>query len=599
PLRGAGPVLLLVLAVAMGMLAIGQSASWDRSQSDQADYRAGASVRVTDSGAGRPGDIGLYGSLPGVREAAPAHRAPLGLSGDRTATVLAIDTARADEQLLLRDDLADEPPGSLLGTATAAKRARPGVLLPDDARRLTLDLRITEEKARAGASPSGLAPQVTVIVEDRYGLSYRMSAGKVAADGRVHPVAVDLDESSSGGRTAPAGPLALTGLRLDGAIPDGPATAHRLSVERLSTTDADGTSNTVTAGQDSRWEGSYTEIQAGEPGKPRPLRPAASGSRPLDLGYGIGPDPGAVDSWGQPVTSEFSVLVTAARPARPGQIAAVATDEFLRAAGAKRGDVIDVMLSGESLRVRIAGTARALPTTGPGADAATVAADGEGAAAGPQNADGGALLLDLPTVNIEIAARGGSSLTPTEWWLSTEPGRAGEVAKALRDRPAADPGQVLVRDEAAEELLGDPLGAGPRSALMAVALAAAALAAVGFAVSAAGSLRERSAELAVLRALGAPRRQLARLVAAEQTVLIGIALLVGIGLGAVLTRAVVPLIVLTGQATKPVPHVLIELPVGQVGLLLAGVAALPLLIVAVIALRRADPAVTLRHRGDN
>ncbi|MGX1503712.1 UNVERIFIED_CONTAM: putative lysophospholipase L1 biosynthesis ABC-type transport system permease subunit [Streptomyces graminofaciens] len=226
-------------------------------------------------------------------------------------------------------------------------------------------------------------------------------------------------------------------------------------------------------------------------------------------------------------------------------------------------------------------------------------ADGEAAATDQQDTDGGALLLDLPAINSAIAARGGSSLTPTEWWLSTEPGKADEVAEALRGRPAADPAQVLVRDEAAEELLGDPLGAGPRSALMAVALAAAALAAVGFAVSAAGSLRERSAELAVLRALGAPRRQLARLVAAEQTLLIAIALLVGIGLGAVLTRAVVPLIVLTGQATKPVPHVLIELPVGQVGLLLAGVAALPLLIVAVIALRRADPAVTLRHRGDN
>ncbi|MFD0429158.1 hypothetical protein ACFQ60_19440 [Streptomyces zhihengii] len=35
-------------------------------------------------------------------------------------------------------------------------------------------------------------------------------------------------------------------------------------------------------------------------------------------------------------------------------------------------------------------------------------------------------------------------------------------------------------------------------------------------MSAAGSLRERSSEFAVLRALGAPRRRLARLMAAEQ-----------------------------------------------------------------------------------
>ncbi|WP_234104463.1 FtsX-like permease family protein, partial [Streptomyces venezuelae] len=159
--------------------------------------------------------------------------------------------------------------------------------------------------------------------------------------------------------------------------------------------------------------------------------------------------------------------------------------------------------------------------------------------------------------------------------------------------------QVLVRDEVAAELLGDPLGAGPNAALMAVAAAAAALAAVGFAVGSAGAMRERSAEFGVLRALGAPRRRLARLIAAEQGLLIAIGLLVGIGLGTVLARAVVPLVVLTGQATRPVPPVLVELPLGQVALLLAGVAALPLAMVAAIALRRTDPAVTLRHQGDN
>ncbi|MER5667961.1 FtsX-like permease family protein, partial [Streptomyces mirabilis] len=155
------------------------------------------------------------------------------------------------------------------------------------------------------------------------------------------------------------------------------------------------------------------------------------------------------------------------------------------------------------------------------------------------------------------------------------------------------------RDEAADRLLGDPLGAGPRAALLAVAVAAAALAAGGFAVGTAGSRRERSAEFAVLRALGAGRRELARLVAVEQGLLIGAGLLAGLGLGTVLTRAVVPLIVLTPGAARPVPRVLVELPVSQVALLLVGVAALPLLISAATAVRRADPAVALRHQGDS
>ncbi|CAM5719397.1 hypothetical protein SFUMM280S_04105 [Streptomyces fumanus] len=53
PARGTGPVLLLVLAVALGTLAVGQGASWDRSQDDQADFRAGAPVRAVPAPSGR------------------------------------------------------------------------------------------------------------------------------------------------------------------------------------------------------------------------------------------------------------------------------------------------------------------------------------------------------------------------------------------------------------------------------------------------------------------------------------------------------------------------------------------------------------------
>ncbi|MFD7443522.1 FtsX-like permease family protein [Streptomyces sp. NPDC059909] len=604
PLRGAGPVLLLVLAVAMGMLAIGQSASWERSQGDQADFGTGASVRVLDSRPGGPGQAGLYTSLPGVREAAPAHRATVDLSGDRTATVLALDTARADEGLLLRGDLADEPAQGLLRAVAppktpAGSRALP---LPDGTRRLTLDLRISDEGAPSGRSRAGLAPLVTVVVEDRYGIPYRLSAGKVPVDGRVHPVTLDLDVSASGARTAPAGPLGLTGLQLDGRAPDRTSERHVLRVERLLATGPGGTARPVHASSGVRWQGSKHETEDGE-ARPRvALSPAASEAVPLTVAYGTGfaaPVPG--ESFIVP--SDFTVRIGVARTAPPARIPAVATDGFLRAAGARPGDSIEVTLAGEPLRVTIVKSVRELPTTGPGSGAGAGAGTGPGtetgAAGGPGSRDGGALLLDLRTVNAVFADRASTPLGPNEWWLSAAPGKAAQVASALRARPDTDPDQVLVRDEAAAELLDDPLGAGPRAALMAVAVAAAALAAVGFGVSATGSLRERSAELAVLRALGAPRRGLARLVAAEQSLLIAIGLLVGLGLGAVLTRAVVPLVLLTGQATQPVPRVLVELPVSHVALLLAGVAALPLLIAAAIAVRRADPAVSLRHQGDN
>ncbi|MET9802826.1 ABC transporter permease [Streptomyces sp. NPDC006368] len=574
PLRGAGPVLLLVPAVAMGMLAIGQSASWDRSQRDQADFATGAPVRVLDDRSGDPGQAGRYARLLGVRDAAPAHRAETELPGDRTATVLALDTTRARERLLLRDDLAGGRPDRLpAGLAPRPQgAARPGMPLPDGTVRLRLRLRL-EVRARGTATDRAVTVEdrydVAVAVEDRYGLVYRLPVENGAAD---------LGSASGG----PAGPVTVTGVEVAGPLPYQRSERHRFTVERLVAVGPDGGERPVPATA-ARWQGRLTTSEQGR--EPEPVTVVPSSGTPLTLSYDTGatllhprsdPQHFTVRATAPAPAVTASPAVTAAAPEGvPGEVPegvpAIATDAFVAAAGAAKGESLEVTVAGERLRVRIADTVREVPTT---------------------SADGGALLVDLGAVN-----RTGAALAPTEWWLSTEPGRADDVAAALRARPGMDPAQVLVRDETAGELLGDPLGAGPRSALMAASVAAAALAAVGFAVSATGSLRERSAEFAVLRALGASRRRLARLVAVEQGLLVGVALLVGLALGAVLTRAVVPLVVLTGRATRPVPHVLVELPPAEVVALLAGVAALPLLTVAAIALRRHEPAAVLRHQG--
>ncbi|MEU0197696.1 MULTISPECIES: FtsX-like permease family protein [unclassified Streptomyces] len=584
PLRGAGPVLLLVIAVATGMLAIGHGASWDRSQDDQADFRTGAAVRVLDHRPGSPGQTGLYAALPGARDAAPAHRTTLALSGDREATVLALDTAHAVDGMLMRGDLADEPPAALLRALDPPARDDDrAVRLPDGTRRLALDVRITDERSRTGRSPSGRAPLLTVVVEDRYGIAYRLGAGSVPVDGRVHRATLDLDVTATGRRAAPAGPLRLTGLQLDDTSPAVRPEQHRFTVERLLATGRDGAARTVPAPAGTRWQGDRAVTENGEVVARSAAEPAVSGTAPLTVAYGTGADPDPDGIGG--ASPIYTLRVATAGAGAPRGLSAVATRDFLRAAGAGPGDTIDVPLSGEQLRVRIVRVVEELPTTGAGVDG--------------QAGDGGALLLDLRAVDAVLAQRAGAPLAPTEWWVSAAPGKTAEVVAALRARPDLAPQQVLVRDETAAELLRDPLGAGPRSALTAVAVAAVALAAGGFAVSAAGARRERSAEFAVLRALGTPRRDLARLVATEQSLLIGAGLLAGLGLGTVLTRAVVPLIVLTSGAARPAPPVLVELPVSRVALLLAGVAAPLLLITVASALRRAEPAVALRDQGED
>ncbi|MFD5181927.1 FtsX-like permease family protein [Streptomyces sp. NPDC058372] len=587
PLRGAGPVLLLVLAMAMGMLAIGQGATWERSQRDQADFAAGAQVRVAGGRIPEADRGWVYGGLDGVRDTAPVLRSTMDLAADRTASVLAVDAEFAGEALLLREDLGDrEKVARLLRPAPVAPA---GVPLPEETGRAVLTTRL---KAAGGDHGEPLAPRLTVVVEDRFGSRHLVHTGPLPADGERREVAVPLTTEARGkGARSAAAPFTVTEVRLQVDQPAERGQDHELTVEEIRAVPvgADGRGTAVPLPDGFAWEGHRdtggTEPEDGDGPPPlTPLAPATTADTPLRVTYETGVAPAASDSYfAREEAGGVDITVGAKRP-EPPPLTAVATPRFLASSGARTGSVVDVPLGAETVSAKITGTVEALPTTG---------ADDRTSGGG----DGGALLLDLAAVNAALHDTGATAPVPGEWWLRTAPGDAAKAAAALAARPDTDPEQITDRQAIGERLRDDPLGAGPQAALLAVAVVAAALAAVGFAVSAAGSLRERGAELSVLRALGAPRRQLARLIAIEQAVLIGIALLVGPLLGAVLARAVVPLVVLTGEATRPLPEVLVELPVGRLIALLAGVVAVPLLIVAALALRRGDPTVTLRHEG--
>ncbi|MGW2419027.1 ABC transporter permease [Streptomyces sp. NPDC001709] len=556
--RAAGPVLLLVLAVALGMLAIGQAASWGRSQDDQADFRAGAPVRVVSAGESGLGRTDLYARLPHVREVAPAVRVSQPLSGDRTATVLALDTGHAADALLMRPDLADVPVRPLLA-GLAPRGAPAGTRVPTGTVRLRL-------AATLGSSAGpGVVTDVTVTLADRYGVPYQLPFGQLPTDGRPHLLTADVGTA----------PLTLTGLRLDMNQPGKPA-RHRLVLGALTATGTDGTEHRLAL--PARWTtATQTAGDAVASAATSPTRPRLTGTDTFVYGTGYLPE---ADAW-----RVASLTVRLDVPQRaPAAVPAVATDRYLASAGARVGQRVDLTIGDHTLPVRIVRSARALPAT---ADPAATGAR-----------DGGAVLLDLRTVNQVLQARYGDSVTPDEWWLDPgRPGDAAAVAAAVRALPDVDPGQVVVRDEIAAELRDDPFGAGPAAAFTAAAVVAAALAAVGFAVGAAAARRARGTEFAVLRALGVPRRRLARTIAAEQAVLVGLALAVGLGLGTALSRAVLPLIVLTGEATRPVPPLLVQLPPTRVTLLLAAVAAVPLAVAALPTLRRGDPARALREQG--
>ncbi len=300
----------------------------------------------------------------------------------------------------------------------------------------------------------------------------------------------------------------------------------------------DGTTRTVPVPQGSSWksratmgnpdfieDGNHIAATAGTPRSGRRM--------PLTVEYDTGQlPPGA--SCRAAMTRR---LLSLSRHPSPAHAARGRTDSFLRAVGAEVGDVARIQLAGVSVPVRVTAAVRALPTAVPRTD----------------GTDGGALLIDMQSVNAFLSGTDQGVLVPGEWWLAAEPGAIARVAAALRER--GDITSLLVRDEQRTELQRDPLGAGPLSALPAAVVSAVVLAAVGYLVAAAGGLRERSREFAMLRALGTPRRWLARVIAVEQGLVIVVAVGVGALLGGLLTRLVVPLIILTADAESPVPQV--------------------------------------------
>ncbi|MFI7007066.1 FtsX-like permease family protein [Streptomyces sp. NPDC050145] len=577
PMRGAGPVLLLVLASAMGMLAVGQGASWDRSQRDQADFRAGASVRVQGTEPGMA-QAAAYPAVPGVKDAAPARRIEVPLQSGRTSTALALDTARVHDGMLMRGDLSGSTPEKVLGAVRPARAGDPGVPVPKDARGLSFALRAVNVRGQKGAPPNETT-SVAATVVDRFGLPYRLALGALPVDGREHRLDAELGRA--------AHPLRLMGLEFVTERHIGSDASQKVTLGSVRARSAAGADRPLDLSV-TKWRtqlpdpegttsGDGSAAGSGAPATAPRVERAGSG---LTFTYNTGFVP-AGDA-GFFVTAPSTTVRLTVRQRVALTVPAVATDRFLASADLKKGDTMDLPVPTGTVRIRIAGSVRALPTTG---------------AADPER-DGGAVLLDLHAANRALTEVGYPALDPDEWWLATKPGGDARAAAAARDLPGIDASQVTSRAELVDALRDDPLGAGPQSALSAAALVAAALAAVGFAVNTVGSLRERGDEFAVLTALGASRRRLTRLVAAEQGVLVAIGLLVGAALGAFLTRAVVPLIVLTGDATRPVPEVAIQLPPSQVALLLGGVALTPVLIIAALALRRPPQlASVLRTQG--
>ncbi|MFD0637150.1 hypothetical protein ACFQ9X_41885 [Catenulispora yoronensis] len=194
----AAPLILLIMAVAVGVQATVFLASADRSAQDQAAYTVGADVRATTVPSGGLGTLGGLAAVPGtgVGTAVVRDTASLGYSSADTvnADVLGVDPQRIAKVLTLRPDQAAQPWPALAGALAAdgwdARGRAGGIPLPGRPDRLAVTVRYSSASA-----PSGLGSMTATaaVADDHGGLSWIDLGSIDAPDGAPHTLGGRID----------------------------------------------------------------------------------------------------------------------------------------------------------------------------------------------------------------------------------------------------------------------------------------------------------------------------------------------------------------------------------------------------------------------
>ncbi|MGH3381492.1 MAG: FtsX-like permease family protein, partial [Actinoallomurus sp.] len=565
PLRTAGPALLLVMTVAVGILSVVTGVTWRQSQLDQADFQAGTDLRISaPSDQVSPafaGQGGRYAGLPGVSAVSPVLR-DTGSTGSTDVTVLAADATKLGGMLRTR---AGRPPDASLARLAAAGTHAAAVPVPGRPERLSVGL-------RAGPAATGGPISLTMIISDALHASYEVSVGDVPSDGKTHTQVVDL--SGLAGRDGVISyPVAVRGFRFTYVRPPENPPAS-LSVTAIRPETGGGPRPALRVPKGARWSAQAT-LSAGT-GNTLDIR--SGGLMTARLPTTFDPYNSTPQVIGGMVLRNGTTPSARGRPAPPGPIPAIVSANLAARAHVAADGRLDLNENGVEQPLTVVAIVPALPTTSAGAPA---------------------VLVDWSALTDEALGTGGAAPTPTEWWLGTRGGDSAPAALTLGAHPAWA-GATVDRTALRHRLRDAPLGGALQGALLLGFGAALVFAAIGFAVNTAVSARERVTEFAILRALGVNGRQVLGLVAVEQAFLVGLGLAGGLLLGIVVARLVVPHVVLTVSATAPYPpaHVIMQWPV-----ILAMLAAIVVLLTGVLlllvhSLRRGGPGQAMRLGED-
>jgi len=198
-----------------------------------------------------------------------------------------------------------------------------------------------------------------------------------------------------------------------------------------------------------------------------------------------------------------------------------------------------------------------------------------------------AVLADGDTLSRSLISAGRLEPVVDAWWVGHP---SPSTAHALRSLQIGD---VTTRHDVAATLAQGPLRVTTPSALLTLAVAAAALLLVGVALLLSAERQRRSAEVARLRALGLTPRTARQVLLVEHAAFLVPLVVAGALVGAAAAVALAPHLIRSDLGAAPVPDAVVAWPWVTEALLVAGMLAGSLAITAVataVHVRRSDPA---------
>jgi hypothetical protein len=542
---------LVVVSVAVASFALIQAASWERSQRDQADAAVGADVIVVPDGGQDAALSGAelasgYRALDGVTAIAPiADRSVAVPAQARPVALVSLDAEKFATFSRTRSDIVAE---TMTVTGLAAPVDLRGVALPADGGELsaTISLAAAVTTADGEQQPTPTRVEISMVVTDEFGTIRRLPASEpiTTADGRATTATVSF------GRIEPS------------ASVDRPSRLVEIGADVPVAVVEVGTSNTDIDGDgvddasplevpSTRAEIGLVELDVGgaridvgsapwTPFAPEPTRftisrPEASvvAAGPTELRLAV--DAGTTAQRQASVQFRFATADPAAFSTFAdgmGTVDVLATAQLVEDLAVVGDTPVAARIGANRMGLRIVGETGAVP----------FAAD-----------EPLAFLADHATLAAAEYLASGARSEPDRWVLAVDESERADITSMLETAPF-DSALVIDRWTQAEQRTSDPILVGLTGSLLMAVGAVAIVAFVGLLMAAVTGARDRRGANAVLRALGASRRELRQWLLAE-TVPMGV-LSITIGVATGVAIAAVVLRSLTGdreggEATPP------------------------------------------------